>query len=58
MQIDTENGSVNIETIQWFNQDGIYSQRTIKDVEYYFQRMWIANRSPYYEKYKSKEVKA
>jgi len=52
IQIETEKGAVNIDTIQWFNQDGIYSQRTIKDVEDYFEKMWIANGSPYYKKYK------
>lgn len=51
MQIETLNGAVDISTVQWFNQNGIYSKRTIKDVEIYFEDMWIANKCPYYEKY-------
>jgi hypothetical protein len=49
MQIETNNGAVEIQTVQWFNQDGIYSKRTIKEVEKYFEKMWIANGSPYYK---------
>jgi hypothetical protein len=49
IQLDTEKGSVRFETIQWFNQDGIYSGRTIAEVEAYFQWLWIRHGKPYYE---------
>ena len=49
MQIETSKGAVEITTVQWFNQDGIYSNNTIKDVEDYFEKMWVANGKPYYE---------
>jgi hypothetical protein len=49
MQVETLNGAVDIKTVQWFNQDGIYSKNNIKEVEDYFEKMWIANGSPYYE---------
>jgi len=49
MQIDTPRGAVNINTVQWFNQDGEYSQNTINKVEEYFKKMWLANDKPYYE---------
>lgn len=51
MQINTPKGSVEITTVQWFNEDGIHSQNKIEDVEEYFERMWLANESPYYEEF-------
>lgn len=45
MQIETLNGAVNIETVQWFNDDGIHSKNNIKDVEKYFKKMWDINKT-------------
>lgn len=49
MQIDTDKGAVNIETVQWFNQDGIHSGRTIEETEAYFEWLWQQHGKPYYE---------
>ena len=54
IQIETDKGSVKFTTIQWFNQDGKYSQRTIKEVEDYFEWIWKQHNKPYYELYKVK----
>jgi hypothetical protein len=51
ISIETEKGGVEIQTIQWFNQDGIYSQRTIREAEEYLEKMWIANGSNYHKRY-------
>jgi hypothetical protein len=51
MQINTEKGSVEFTTMQWFNQDGVHSGRTIKEVEEYFEWLWNAHGKPYYEVY-------
>lgn len=54
MQLETKNGAVEIQTVQWFNQDGIHSGNTIKDVEEYLEKIWITHDSPYYEVYPSR----
>jgi hypothetical protein len=50
-QFKTPKGDVEVSTVQWFNQDGLYSHNSIEDVEQYLEKMWAANDSPYYEKY-------
>jgi hypothetical protein len=50
IQIETSNGAVEIELVQWFNNDGETSGNTIKDVENYFERIWNFHGMPYYEK--------
>jgi hypothetical protein len=49
VQFITERGSVEIQTVQWFNEDGIYSNNQIKDAEDYLEKMWVAHNKPYYE---------
>lgn len=49
MQLEIEKGSVQFQTVQWFNQDGVYSGRTIAEVEAYFEWLWIKHGKPYYE---------
>lgn len=49
IQFETEFGSVNISTVQWFNQDGIHSKNNHLHAEDYLEKMWMANGSPYYE---------
>ena len=52
IQIETEDGMyVDISTSQWFNENGIYSGKNHLDAEDYFEKMWIANGKPYYEKF-------
>lgn len=51
MQLNTEKSYVNFDTVQWFNQDGIYSGRTVEDVEEYFEWLWQKHDKPYYEYY-------
>ena len=50
MQIITPNGAVEIELVQWFNNDGELSGNTIEDIEEYFERIWTFHGKPYYEK--------
>ena len=50
IQIETPNGAVEIELVQWFNNDGKLSGNTIEDVENYFERIWTFHGRPYYEK--------
>ena len=50
IQIETPNGAVEIELVQWFNNDGKTSGNTIEDVENYFERIWTFHEKPYYEK--------
>ena len=50
IQMETPNGAVEIELVQWFNNDGETSGNTIKDVENYFERIWTFHGMPYYEK--------
>ncbi len=47
MQLELEKGSVNFETIQWFNQNGEYSGRNVEDVEEYFEWLWQKHDKPY-----------
>jgi hypothetical protein len=49
MQLTLEKGAVKFETVQWFNQDGVYSGRTIQEAEAYFEWLWIQHGKPYYE---------
>lgn len=51
MQLQAPEGTVNFTTIQWFNQNGIYTGKTIKDVEEYFAWLWEIHGKPYYEVY-------
>lgn len=57
MQLETEKGSVNFVTVQWFNQDGAYSGRTIAEAEAYFEWLWKQHGKPYHEEYASGEKK-
>jgi len=50
LQIESQKGSVMLQTIQWFNDDGEYSQNTIEDVESLFEKFWEFLGKPYYEK--------
>jgi len=50
VQMNTPHGAVNLEAVQWFNDNGKYSGNEIKDVEEYFTRFWEFNGKPYYEK--------
>lgn len=50
MQLETRYEAVNFNTVQWFNQSGKYSRKTIKDVEDYFEWLWQQHNKPYYEK--------
>lgn len=55
IQFTLEDGNcVEIKTIQWFNENGIYSKKNHLHAEDYLEKMWMANGNPYYEKY-SKE---
>ncbi len=57
IQFTLEDGNcVEIRTIQWFNEDGIYSGKNNLHAEDYLEKMWMANGSPYYEKFYTKEV--
>ncbi len=49
MQLDTEKGAVGFETVQWFNQDGTGSERTIAEAEAYLDWLWTQHGKPYYE---------
>lgn len=49
VQFETVLGAVNVELVQWFNNNGIDSEVTIKDAEDYFEFIWNANSKPYYE---------
>ena len=49
--LKSKNGSINISTVQWFNNDGIHSQNTIQDVENYFETIFNFHDKPYFEKY-------
>lgn len=49
MQLNTPNGAVQIELVQWFNNGGETSGNTIEDVENYFERLWNFHGKPYYE---------
>jgi hypothetical protein len=51
MQLETEKGPVTFHTVQWFNQDGICSGRTIEEAEAYFEWLWIQHGKPYYEEF-------
>ena len=55
MQIDTKYGSVNFQTVQWFNDNGKYSQNKIINVHKYFNWLWMKHGKPYYEVYKGKK---
>ena len=49
IQFETGKGSVVIQTVQWFNENGKHSRNKISDAEDYLEKMWEANGSPYYE---------
>jgi len=50
INFELEDGcSVEIRTVQWFNEDGIYSGKNHIHAEEYLEQMWIANGKPYYE---------
>ena len=52
IQFELEDGnSVEIKTVQWFNEDGIYSGKNHLNAEDYLEKMWINNGRPYYEKF-------
>lgn len=42
-------GTVSIQTVQYFNNDGEYSGLGVSEVEKYLEKMWKINGSPYYE---------
>lgn len=48
MQLNTKHGAVDFETVQWFNDS---QNKTLKDVEDYFQWLWEIHEEPYYELY-------
>lgn len=51
MQLETDKGSVNFELVQWFNNNGEYSGRTIEEVEEYFENLFVFHNKPYYERF-------
>ncbi len=51
IQFDTEFGSVEIKTIQWFNEDGKYSKNNHLHAEHYLEKIWMANGKPYYKEF-------
>jgi len=51
IQIKSEQGTVNIETVQWFNQDGIYTGKNHLNAEEYFEKMWMYHGKNYYEEF-------
>ncbi len=49
-QFETPNGSIQIQTVQWFFSDNEYhTAKTLKDVEELFEKLWQACGSIYYE---------
>ncbi len=55
MQIETKYGAVDFQTVQWFNENGKYSQNKIINVHKYFDWLWIKHGKPYYENFKRKK---
>ena len=55
MQIETKYGTVNFQTVQWFNENGKYSQNKIINVHKYFDWLWMKHGKPYYETFRSKK---
>lgn len=50
MQTADDHGNViNVELVQWFNDDGRYSGCTLEDAEAYIERFWEFNGNHYYE---------
>jgi len=51
VQMETKDGMVEFQTIQWFNQEGIYTGKNHLHAEEYFEKIWIYSGKPYYEEF-------
>jgi hypothetical protein len=53
IQTETDKGTVELETVQWFNDCDNSTNVTIEEVEELFEKFWLFCGSNYYERYEN-----